>query len=283
MIRRVRMAKLPARNIKRDSVRPGATPAPMGRQRSQPGGLGPARILQMQRSLGNRASGQMIATISPRPSALALSIQRALTDHTDYAAGHVAALPTIEAQRAYIRSKLGPGTEVEKAIDDLYFEAYWERMGDKTSEHVGRWWNRFKVFEQLRSEWHTFLATDFTLEAFQTQWDKLQTAYDRLEDRAALLVGNAAGPSPLARQVYNDMKSQFRRWDGARTNRGAWWGSPRPGDPSGATRVPDGVIQELRQMIRASAWRFEGSLSGELSFHRTSGGIDFIYHMFPPA
>lgn len=81
--------------------------------------------------------------------------------------------------------------------------------------------------------------------------------------------------------VWEDMKDQYDRWDGTLTNRGAWWGSPGPGDTSGAKSVSSDAIDVLKRIV-SSSWVFQNSMSGVLSFHRkTTGKDDFIYHMAP--
>lgn len=82
--------------------------------------------------------------------------------------------------------------------------------------------------------------------------------------------------------VFADMNNQFGRWDGTKTHRGAWWGSAQPGSKAGAKRVPEGVVIELQRRIHGTTWRFSDSFSGGISFHRTRGSVDFIYHMLPP-
>ncbi len=81
--------------------------------------------------------------------------------------------------------------------------------------------------------------------------------------------------------VFADMNNQYQAWDGSKTNRGAWWGSAQPGATAGARRVPNSVVLELQRRIR-TPWRFSDSFSGGVSFHRTRGSVDFIYHMLPP-
>ncbi|WP_298373557.1 hypothetical protein [Azospirillum sp.] len=85
-----------------------------------------------------------------------------------------------------------------------------------------------------------------------------------------------------AKRVWADMQGQYARWDGTLRKRGAWWGSPGPGDTSGAKSVSSDAIDVLKGLI-SSSWRFQNSFSGVLSFHRKTQGMDdFIYHMAPP-
>ncbi len=82
--------------------------------------------------------------------------------------------------------------------------------------------------------------------------------------------------------VFADMNNQYQAWDGTKTNRGAWWGAAQPGSKTGARRVPNGVVLELKQRVHNTPWRFSDSFSGGVSFHRTRSSVDFIYHMLPP-
>lgn len=84
--------------------------------------------------------------------------------------------------------------------------------------------------------------------------------------------------------VVQDMSSQFKRWKGYRFNRGAWWGSPRPGDTSGAKNVPTHLIKLIRAEAEKRGWRTEPSWTGGVSFHKTKSKAecDFIYHMQAP-
>ena len=85
--------------------------------------------------------------------------------------------------------------------------------------------------------------------------------------------------SPQADSVFADMGQQFAAWDGRLATRGAWWGSAAPGDITGAKDVPSTVIMELQRKAAGSGWNFTNSFSGGLSFHKTRGTVDFIYHM----
>ena len=101
--------------------------------------------------------------------------------------------------------------------------------------------------------------------------------------RTALAAGAAAGGagafSADTDAVYADMGRQFAAWSGALATRGAWWGSAAPGDKTGAKDVPSTVIRELDRKSAGSGWRFSNSFSGGVSFHKTRGTVDFIYHM----
>ena len=91
--------------------------------------------------------------------------------------------------------------------------------------------------------------------------------------------GGAGAFSAECDAVYADMGTQFAAWSGALATRGAWWGSAAPGDITGAKDVPSTVILELQTKAAGSGWRFSNSFSGGLSFHKTRGTVDFIYHM----
>ncbi len=127
-------------------------------------------------------------------------------------------------------------------------------------------------------------------QTFVTYRDARAAAKKAREDREAREAAEAAARrtaavvtwSPECDAVFADMNNQYGRWDGTKTNRGAWWGAPQPGSKAGARRVPDGVVLELKRRIHNTPWRFSDSFSGGISFHRTRGTVDFIYHMLPP-
>ena len=102
----------------------------------------------------------------------------------------------------------------------------------------------------------------------------VRTAY-----AAGAAAGGAGAFSPECDAVYADMGKQFAAWSGTLATRGAWWGSAVPGDPTGAKDVASTVILELRTKAAGSGWNFSNSFSGGLSFHKTRGTVDFIYHM----
>jgi hypothetical protein len=87
-----------------------------------------------------------------------------------------------------------------------------------------------------------------------------------------------------ATAVAADMSSQFKRWKGQKWNRGAWWGSPRPGDTTGAKNVPPAVGVLLKPIAEGRGWRQAPSFSGGVSFHKTraKAECDFIYHLQAP-
>jgi hypothetical protein len=84
--------------------------------------------------------------------------------------------------------------------------------------------------------------------------------------------------------VAADMSRQFKSWKGFRRNRGAWWGSPRPGDTTGAKNVPPAVGLALKPIAIQRGWFQAPSFTGGVSFHKTKAKAecDFIYHMQAP-
>lgn len=87
-------------------------------------------------------------------------------------------------------------------------------------------------------------------------------------------------------EVWADMQVRYVAWSGSEKTRGVWWGGPAMGGSDGARSVSGGVLEELKRRIprekpsnARSWWRFSDSWTGGLSFHRTRGGVDFIYHM----
>jgi hypothetical protein len=96
-------------------------------------------------------------------------------------------------------------------------------------------------------------------------------------------VQKSAPVNDEAARVLADMNAQFRAWDGTKTNRGAWWGSPRPGNKEGAKSVPLETVKKLQARCQNTAWIYKDSWTGGLSFHRRRNGVsdDFIYHMKP--
>ena len=84
--------------------------------------------------------------------------------------------------------------------------------------------------------------------------------------------------------VAADMSRQFKSWRGLRRNRGAWWGSARPGDPAGAKNVPTAVAVALKPIAIERGWVQAPSFTGGVSFHKkkAKAECDFIYHMQAP-
>ena len=83
--------------------------------------------------------------------------------------------------------------------------------------------------------------------------------------------------------IINDMKRQFKMWNGTIKDRGAWWGAKNVGKPEGAKNVPQNLIKDLkRQLNNKDGWIFKDSRTGGTSFHKTWGNVDFIYHMLTP-
>lgn len=81
-----------------------------------------------------------------------------------------------------------------------------------------------------------------------------------------------------ALKIYEDMTDQYQRWDGTLKNRGAWWGSKRPGDTAGAQRIDTELLPIIKSWAERAGWQQKESRTAGISFHRGRGGIDFIYH-----
>jgi hypothetical protein len=131
--------------------------------------------------------------------------------------------------------------------------------------------------------WDAF--TKWTEDDGATAWETyISLKNDREAEQAKLAPKSAKAIvwSDECNEVFADMGTQFDSWDGTLQNRGAWWGSSRPGSTTGAKRVPSSVVQELKKRVGGTNWRFSDSWTGGVSFHRSRGSIDFIYHMLPP-
>lgn len=145
----------------------------------------------------------------------------------------------------------------------------------------------FQAFKEWRDgdgygPWQTFTTyRQARIEA--TQRAEEREAYEAAQAAARRAAAAAVAWSAECDAVFADMNSQYQRWDGTKTNRGAWWGSAQPGSRTGSRRVPDSVVNELRRRVAGTTWQFSDSFSGGISFHRKHRGIDFIYHMLPPS
>ncbi|MDC3958168.1 hypothetical protein [Polyangium jinanense] len=158
-----------------------------------------------------------------------------------------------------------------------YLDAYDARMAWRENTH-GKldqdWLNAFFTLENrvygMRNGTVTHQAAAHAWQQFQAQGVRPRRYVSPAER--------------LARQVYADMNTQFATWDGTSKNRGAWWGSPAPGDTTGATAVPHEVIEYLKFWAPSKGWQFSSSDSGGVSFKRWRDGNStaFIYHMLPP-
>lgn len=143
----------------------------------------------------------------------------------------------------------------------------------------------FKAFKDWREgdgylSWQTFTTyRDARIEARKRE--EAREAHEAAEAAARRTAATVTW-SAECDAVFADMNNQYQRWDGSLTNRGAWWGSAQPGSTTGAKRVPTSVVLELKRRVAGTAWQFSDSFSGGISFHRKSGGVQFIYHMLPP-
>lgn len=117
----------------------------------------------------------------------------------------------------------------------------------------------------------------------QREQDFLDREKQDMQDRATAIAANNA-VSDECRAVYADMNRQYSLWNGlGGRDRGAYWGSDRPGTSRNAVSVPDDVIRELQRYANPrDRWVFSNSDSSGLSFKRVKGGISFIYHLKPP-
>lgn len=123
------------------------------------------------------------------------------------------------------------------------------------------------------------------LAAFCTAWTALQKKHNIKVNAPTAPAAGAA--KSTAQTIYDDMRRQYELWKkgGCRTqNRGAWWGSARPGVTAGAKAVPSGEVKAITALAQAGHWEFKNSFSGDLSWHKKSpdGKTDFIYHTKTP-
>ncbi len=193
----------------------------------------------------------------------------------------------IEAQRAEIYAIRRENQHMlNSEIDDL--ETVLRKLNVLSSQLTsdpGNYGKHMKAFKAWRdgdgvTAWETFdTYRKARAAAKQAQADQeAREAAEAAARRAAAVVTWSAECDA----VFADMNNQYQAWDGSKTNRGAWWGAAQPGSKAGARRVPDGVVLELRRRVHNTPWRFSDSFSGGISFHRTRGKVDFIYHMLPP-
>ena len=141
-------------------------------------------------------------------------------------------------------------------------------------------WDSFTEWTETSAYSQTTDGARGGLEPWETYQTLLKDNTPKEEDESA---SGEPQWSSECDAVFSDMNSQFETWDGSNRNRGAWWGSARPGSISGATKVPNDVVLELKKRVGGTGWRFSDSFSGGISFHRARGKIDFIYHMLPSA
>ncbi|MBD2072877.1 hypothetical protein H6F86_03040 [Phormidium sp. FACHB-592] len=212
--------------------------------------------------------------------------------------GAVGAITISPIQRAIIPSPAAPGIDVEQLKKDIQTQrmeilklqktpkGQMSSTGGQLEICLRRLYRFFedllnpdKLVQQSLKEFITWKKGD-GVEA----WGAYRALSDELKPKER---SEGADTKPTfsreCEAVFRDMEDQFSRWNGTKTKRGAYWGSAAPGLTTGAKAVSSGIIQELRRKANAAGgnWRFSDSWSGGLSFHRSRGGIDFIYHMLP--
>lgn len=147
-------------------------------------------------------------------------------------------------------------------------------------------WKKNSVWDSGGSEhWEIFAA----MKKEKTEGEEREAAAlereaeERQAASAAARESNQVTFSAECLTIFADMQDQYKRWDKSKKNRGAWWGSSKPGDTSGAKKVEDSVVQELKIKVAGTSWSYQDSFTGGLSFHRKTSKLDdFIYHMLPP-
>src|SRR5579859_1469849 len=215
-----------------------------------------------------------------------------------FTAADFAALQTAYARLAPIVEKVGKSTAQKKRVVKATLTEAYTRLGvdiqskmlaegkpawNAAVELVVQQYNALPKEKQVPTEkhfreisepvWPTVGGRGAMPESFWKSVKKnIRTAY-------GAAAGGAGAFSTETDTVYTDMGKQFAAWDGTLTTRGAWWGSAAPGDRTGAKDVPSTAIIELQRKVAGSGWRFSNSFSGGLSFHKTRGAVDFIYHM----
>lgn len=152
----------------------------------------------------------------------------------------------------------------------------------------------FKVFYNWTKDWQGGEPAMDLLKGFaveEQEQEQREAAALAYQDQLAQEARDASAAaqekkntfSTQCELVYADMIRQYGQWDGTLTNRGAWWGSPRPGSKSNAKSIPSSVFSELIEKLGGNpSWEFSASWSGGESFHRTKSGVAFIYHRHPP-
>jgi hypothetical protein len=91
-------------------------------------------------------------------------------------------------------------------------------------------------------------------------------------------------PKDQVNAIIRDMKKQFNNWDGSLKNRGAWWGSQKPGEKNGAKNVPKELIKELEKQAPSGWWLEISHSTDGLAFHKKLSDQypAFIYHLRSP-
>lgn len=243
-------------------------------------GSAPSHVMQLQKTIGNRAVAKLLAS---------KMASRNVVQRKEETIQRVEELPK-PITEIQVQPLLDLITEQRQKISEL------ERLKDLSSNERDSLDKCFRkltsLFVQLKEAPDPMVIWDSFTEWTETSawsgggsehWDdfiRLSKANEPKEEEKPEEKGEAF--SPECENVFADMNAQFKAWDGTTTNRGAWWGSSRPGSTAGAKSVPMEVIKELRKKVKGTTWRFSDSFTGGVSFHRTRSGVDFIYHMLPP-
>jgi hypothetical protein len=223
------------------------------------------------------------------------TIQRSITDYTSFNKEIFQSLDSETGKRIYLYTNIGPGTNFDNQIRELYLNAYNTYMSysqpdtDELKLALNNLHEALKIHEHKISLWDKISWSKMSqnsneeIYAALQQFEDLSKSYKDLEEKLEPLYSyknkNNNNISDEAEKVFKDMKKQFNQWNGQRGTRGAWYGSNQPGNTTGAQRVSPSVVTELKQLTQNTTWQFQTSFSGGLSFHRTRGNIDFIYHM----
>jgi hypothetical protein len=262
----------------------------------------PEQMSQLQRQYGNRAVQQLIQrkfTDSPpkfepeEQESLVRMLAHNDIDPLAFTAIDYAALQTAYSRLAPLVANVAKHTaqkkrESKQKLDDAY-KALGVLIKDKMLAEgkpswdaavqlaVGQYDGKTPTNEHFKTisgpVWPTVGGRGAMPESFWKSVKKnIRTGY-------AAAGGGAGAFSAECDTIFADMGKQFNDWDGTLTSRGAWWGSAAPGSTAGAKDVPSTVILELQRKVAGSGWHFTNSFSGGLSFHKTRGTVDFIYHM----
>ncbi|MBP1963345.1 hypothetical protein [Paenibacillus aceris] len=249
-----------------------------------------SQIMQLQKTIGNHATAKLFASRMDSKTVVQRVVQR-----TTASIQREKSLPKpvtevqvqplldlIESQRQKItdlqRSK-EMSSDNRENLDQCFKKLTNLFIQMRDSDNPMLLWDNFTEWTETSAwsgggseYWETF--TSLSNESDAKKVKEQEREKEKTSDKKAW--------STECDAVFSDMNSQYGAWDGTRTNRGAWWGSARPGSTTGATNVPTEVIRELRKRVGGTGWRFSDSFSGGISFHKTRGGVDFIYHMLPP-
>lgn len=243
-----------------------------------------SQVLQLQRTIGNQATTKLLTSrldarmVVQRTTA---TIQREDTLPDPVKDVQVnPLLSLIQSQRQQIsdlqRSK-EVGSDDQESLEQCFkkLTTLYVQMG-QTDNPMALWesfieWTENSAYSGGGSEyWEAFTRLSNASDAKKEK--------EKDEEKK----GGAKSWSPECDAVFDHMNNQYGLWNGSKRDRGAWWGSTQPGSTAGAKSVPSKVIQELKKRVGGTGWVFSDSFSGGISFHKTRGGVDFIYHMLPP-